>query len=342
MPENTNDDVKTVKLTKTRQELVNKFLSVLKSDEPMMWKKGWEEIDIPHNAISKKDYRGVNRLLLSLISFEKGYTDARWCTFKQANDSGWRIKKGEKAVPIEYWFYYDKSTKKHLTFEEYKNIINENPEKEKEIHLLAQEYYVFNGEQIEGIPPVKKKENTIERIDDIEEFINNLKTEMDIDIKYGGNRAFYIPSVDEIHIPLPEQFFNIYEFYATQLHEIAHATGHEKRLNRNLTGDRYSESYASEELRAEISSCFIANDLKLPGAGKEHNKNHAAYVSSWISKLENDPSELMRAIKDADKITSYIEVKGDLKSIIDRNNKAEISKNKEINKKVRLMTGIVR
>lgn len=55
-------------LNKTRQQLVDMFLVALKSEEPMEWKKGWEALDAPHNAVSHKTYKGINHLLLGLTA----------------------------------------------------------------------------------------------------------------------------------------------------------------------------------------------------------------------------------------------------------------------------------
>lgn len=324
------------KLNKTRQQLVDMFLAALKSEEPMEWKKGWEALDAPHNAVSHKAYKGINHLLLGLTAISKGYTDPRWCTFKQANDNGWKIRKGEKSSIVEYWFLYDKVTKKHLTQSEYNAILKENPEYIRNIHLVSQEYRVFNAEQIEGIPVLEKQNrNKVERLEDVERFIDNLKEDMNIEVLYGGDRACYVPFFDQIHIPHPDSFLDEYEFYATELHEFAHATGAESRLERDLSGHFGSESYAKEELRAEISSCFLSNELGLPSASEEHNKNHAAYVKSWIRTIENDPAELMRAVKDADKITSYLKEKGNLSMILDKSKERNVvqpEKNREQDK----------
>lgn len=313
------------KLNKTRQQLVDMFLAALRSEDPMEWKKGWEALETPYNAVSHKSYKGINHLLLSFVAQNKGFTDPRWCTFKQANDNGWKIRKGEISSIVEYWFFYDKTTKQHMTQSEYNAILKENPEHARNIHLVSQEYRVFNAEQIEGIPVLEKeKQNKIERLEDVELFINNLKENMGIEVLYGGDRAYYAPFFDQIHIPHPDSFHDEYEFYATELHEFAHATGADSRLGRDLSGHFGSDSYAKEELRAEISSCFLSNDLGLPSASEKHNKNHAAYVKSWIQTIENDPAELMRAVKDADKITLYMKEKGNLSRILDKNREHDV------------------
>ena len=95
------------------------------------------------------------------------------------------------------------------------------------------------------------------------------------------------------------------EFYATALHEIGHSTGHESRLNRDLSGRFGSEDYAMEELRAEIASIFMEQDLGVePSEGRL--QNNAAYIQSWKEEIKENPNALFTAITDADKIAKYV------------------------------------
>lgn len=106
-------------------------------------------------------------------------------------------------------------------------------------------------------------------------------------ISHGGNRAYYMPGLDYIQLPNREQFASADKYYATALHELGHWTGHETRLNRDgITGGHAfgSEGYAKEELRAEISSLVVGQEL---GVGHDPEQ-HAAYVANWISILQND------------------------------------------------------
>lgn len=324
-------------LNKTRQQLADMFLEALKSDKPMKWQKGWKNLKMPMNAVSERKYTGINKFFLAFFAEMNGYKDPRWCTFKQANDAGWKIKKGEKAVPVEYWFYYNKDTKTRLTAKEYQTLINDNPDLQERICLLSQTYSVFNAAQINGIPEIQKYQNT--KIESVEKFIDTIKANMDIDIKYSGDRAFYSIEKDTINIPVIESFKNEYEFYATELHELAHATGAEHRLNRDMKGRTEKDEYAKEELRAEIASCFMSNDLKLPETGEEHNKNHIAYVKSWIEIIEDSPAELMKAIKDADVIADYLKDKGEYEKYL----KVSLEKEENIaNKRLNYLSGMAR
>ena len=99
-------------------------------------------------------------------------------------------------------------------------------------------------------------------------------------------------------------FIDEYSYYATELHELCHSTGHESRLNRNLqTKDK--KEYAREELIAEISSSFLMQELNISSTA-EHYDNHKAYIQSWISILKDKPNELFKAINESNKVTKFI------------------------------------
>src|SRR5271166_3468051 len=118
-----------------------------------------------------------------------------------------------------------------------------------------------------------------------------------------GDRAFYRPSTDSIHLPLKEQFPSAGDYYSTLLHELGHWTGHATRLNRNLSDPFGSIGYAREELRAEIASMIIGSEL---GIGYDPGQ-HAAYAASWIQILEDQPFEIFRAAADGEKIHTYLQ-----------------------------------
>ena len=300
---------------KMREEMSAAFIAALKEDK-IPWRRGWE-FSYPVNAITGKEYRGVNRAWLTFITSEKTYSDPRWCTYKQAAEKGWQVKKGEKGTRIEFWSLYDTEEKKKLTYAENKKLQDELPHDEyvKRVKPISNVYSVFNGEQIDGIPEyVPDRKYGEINPDEILGYRDKLLTNMDLILNEGGQSAFYTPSSDSITMPIISKFENSYEYISTFLHECGHATGHEKRLHRDLSGTFGSESYAKEELRAEISSAFTTAELGInTGEETEHMKNHKAYIQSWVSVLENDPNELFRAIKDAEKISDYLIEKGEFK-----------------------------
>jgi putative DNA primase/helicase len=113
---------------------------------------------------------------------------------------------------------------------------------------------------------------------------------------------YYDLLTDSIHIPGRERFPSAADYYATLLHELGHWTGHQSRLNRDMKNLYGPVGYAREELRAEIASLIISSEL---GIGYDPSQ-HAAYVASWITVLEEDPLEIFRAAADAEKIQKYL------------------------------------
>ncbi len=306
-------------MNKTREELAKRFLELLNSDDKNSWKRGWKRLSVAKNGSSGYEYKGVNQFLLSLVALERGYNDGRWFTFKQASDAGYKVKKGEKSTPVEFWSYYDTVTKKNLTYAEVTAILKQNPERNEDIKPVSQVYAVFNAAQLDGIAPepeLTRDEFSNNQI--AKEFTGNLLNAFGIDLVHGGDRAFYSVTKDEIHMPHQTQFYSDYEYYATMLHELAHSTGAEKRLNRDLSGGFGSEKYAMEELRAEITSCFLSNSIGADMDTEEHIQNHEAYVSSWIKRITDKPEELFKAVKDAEKIAEYIEKQGNLEKVLEK------------------------
>ena len=143
---------------------------------------------------------------------------------------------------------------------------------------------------------------------------------MNVGYEESGEDAFYIPSEDKVVIPLRDTFETNYSYYATQLHELSHSTGHKTRLSRNIENYFGTEEYAKEELRAEISSSFLMQKFKLK-YDQRHLNNHKAYIQSWIKVLKNNPQELFNAISDSNKIVDYLEENSISKDKINNLNK---------------------
>lgn len=300
-----------------RTELADTFAHVLE-EKGLAWKKEWTGSGggAPHNGITKACYRGSNAFWLSLISMMKGYTDPRWVTMVQIMDHDgkyhpkekWHLKKGSKATYVEYWYPYDLKNKKALTWEQYKDVLS-NGRKDTEFKLSTRYTGVFNAQDIEGMPEIQVPQNVGIEAD---ELIVKLCTGMTIEIfTDGGDRAYYSPSKDEIHLPTPESFTSTYAFNATALHELSHSTGHPDRLNRNMGGFFGSMEYAYEELVAEMCSCFMGVNLSI-AATPQHIDNHKAYVQSWIQAIRDKPETLIRAIKDAQAAASFMDWKAGL------------------------------
>lgn len=263
------------------------------------WQKPWNGvISRPHNPLTESQYSGANWLFLQMAAEMQGFSDPRWMTFKQITDAGGHVKKGSRGVPCLYWA--DKwldAEGKPLSAKE----VRELPPESRQRILIPCRFVVFNAEQTEGLnlPEWKSPEiawDPNERAEKILKASNAV-----INHKF-GNAAFYSPSTDSITLPERGQFAKASDYYDTALHELGHWTGHESRLNRDLSGRFGTPDYAKEELRAEIASMMLASEIGLP-----HNtQQHAAYVASWIKVLREDPAEIIRASADAQKITEFV------------------------------------
>lgn len=302
------------KLTPQRKRLIDAILKNLEN-EKSLYMQGWRVNGAPVSAVTGKKYNGVNRMFLTAATMQKGYKDNRWLTFKQMEEKGWSFKRDEEGnslgknagVPIEFFELRDRETKKPFD----KSVLDGFTEDERDAYMeenvfaLRKYYVVFNGDVIEGIPERERKEPDPTGRNERAEAILKFWSENEAIIIYGGDRAFYGRASDEIHLPEREQFFSLPEFYSTALHEVGHSTGHETRLNRNL-GDKFgTPEYAEEELRAEIASMFIEQDLEVT-VEEKHIENNGAYIKGWYEKIKDDPNVLFKAIADAEKITQFV------------------------------------
>ena len=305
------------RLTPQRKQLVDQVLANLDKGN-LFWTQGWVAAGAPESAVTGKKYRGINNLYLSLVAMAENYGDNRWATFRQMEEKGWTFKKDEeghtlgkgKSVSVEYYEMRDKETKRRfdrsvldgMTFDEQREYMDKN------VYWLRKFYRVFNCSLMDGVPakemPMIDVNDRIEKAEAILDYWNANESK----IVYGGSQAFYRPSTDEVHLPEREKFKSTQSFYDTALHEIGHSTGHESRLNRDLLGGFGSQSYAMEELRAEIASIFMAQDLGIEPS-EDRLQNNVAYIQSWKDEIKENPNALFTAIADADKIARYVSSK---------------------------------
>lgn len=315
-----------------RKKLADIFIQAL-TEKELNWKKGWVSGNIksPVNAVTGKQYKGINHftlMLQTMKAMDNGeIPDNRWATFKQINDKGWKVKAHSHGIKIEYWQAYDFLHKKPISWDDYqKNLRSATPN--KNLGIIAKYYVVFNGRDIEGIPEFKSSKPSLSINDDL---IKKISAGMDVKlINDGGNRAFYHPAHDIVHMPTKQSFISDYHYNSTALHELSHATGAAKRLNRNIVNQFGTEKYAYEELVAEISSCFMGEHLHVVQT-KEHIENHKAYVQSWIKDIRDKPDVLIKAIRDAGSAADLLEYHA---GILTKAEYQKIAENAEIEKAV--------
>lgn len=281
-----------------REELTQRIIDQLEAGTAP-WIKPWEARlgDLPFNPTTGKPYRGANSLYLSM----SGYSDPRWATYKQAQEKGWQVRKGEKGSWIEYWQF----TEQKKVLDGQGKPVKENGkiktitvklDKPRVFHAV-----VFNLSQMDNVPEYKLEDRKYEwdPVERAEQILAASGAKIYHD-QFDG--AYYSPAHDDIHMPDKGQFPTVADYYGTALHELGHWTGHASRLNRDLTGGFGSEKYAKEELRAELSSYFLAEKLGIP----HKPERHASYIQSWLRALKEDKNEIFRAARDAEKIVDYV------------------------------------
>ena len=263
------------------------------------WQKPWQpgQQFMPYNPTTGKDYRGGNVLWL----MAQGHSDPRWMTYRQATTEGAQVRKGEHGTQIEYWI-----TRGSEPVTDDKGAPVRGDDGKPLMRTVEYErprvktFTVFNGEQIDGLPPPPTR--TVAEWDRHQR-AEAILTGSGARIEHqAGNKAYYQPSTDKIVMPERGQFPAADGYYATAIHELGHWTGAPDRLDRDLAHPFGSEGYAREELRAEIASLMLGTEI---GLGHDPSR-HVAYVASWIKALENDPQEIFRAAADSEKITAML------------------------------------
>lgn len=275
-----------------REEITQRIIAAIEAGTPP-WRAGWSSGQLCFNANSGKPYQGINQLLLGM----SGHADPRWLTFKQAKRKGLHVKKGEKSTKIVRLVEVDnreQGSESHDTVAE-----------DKASKLVMRYFDVFNAAQIEGLVPVPPRENAIEPMAAADAVVEGMKT-TGLMVLHGARVACYSPQMDTVRMPDKADFLSTEDYYSTLLHECAHATGAEKRLDRLNPAARFgSADYAKEELKAEIASAMMSAELGIP-LGTTHMENHAAYVASWLQALRDDKNEIFRAAGAAQGICNYL------------------------------------
>lgn len=272
------------------QAVTDKIIALLEKGVAP-WRKPWStgNAGAPRNLVSDKPYSGINYFLLGCQEYESPY----WLTFKQALDQGGHVRKGEKGSLCIFWKIYEKADDKA------ESGVKRLP--------VLRHYTVFNARQCDGLdyPEVEiqtwPEHKRIEKAEEIQFGMPDRPT-----VHYGGGRAFYSPSEDLVMVPELQRFEKPQEFYSVLFHELAHSTGHMKRLNRegitkpHAFGDPI---YSREELIAEMAASFLCAQCGIETATLE---NSAAYLQGWVKALRGDKKLVVTAAANAQKAADYI------------------------------------
>ena len=250
------------------------------------WVKPWKagiEHGADRNMVTGKAYQGINRLILGMAGLTRSIPV--WATYKQWQDLGGQVKKGEKGTSIVFFTPHAKG-KDAATGEE-------------KTYMLLKQSFVFNADQVDGIQitPKTVEINEVERDNNCESFI--LRT--GATISHGGDSAFYSSTHDSIKLPHPQTFDGMSNYYATAFHELTHWTGNKTRLDRKF-GERFGNpDYAFEELVAELGAAFLCQDYRIAG-----ELRHAGYISHWLKACRDDSKAIFKAAALAQKAADYL------------------------------------
>jgi antirestriction protein ArdC len=238
-------------------------------------------------------YRGINVVLLWLSALHRHYVSPLWMTYKQAIELDGQVRRGETGSLV---VYADRFTRREL---------NDKGEREETEIPFLKTYTVFNSEQIDGLPAhyyatSAPDPRSVERIERVEQFFAQTKA----DVRHGGGLPYYVQSADFIQMPVRDAFTDANNYYATLAHEVTHWTGHRSRLGRQFGRERFGdETYAMEELVAEMGAAFLCADL---GLTLEPRHDHAAYIASWLKVLRNDKRAVFTAASHAQRAADFV------------------------------------
>lgn len=287
---------KSTKPAKNVYDIVTEQIISMLEKGVIPWKKTWSGSSvgwIPRNAVTKKEYRGMNIFLLASM----GYTNPYWLSFKQCSDLGGKVKKGERSSICVYWQITEKE-----------ELDPETKKMEKKKRFLLRYYNVFNVSQCEGLPEIYEEKietrSKGEAIKSCEKLVRGYKAKPSI--KHDSQQAYYHPTKDIVNMPKKESFDSSEAYYATLFHELVHSTGHVNRLGRKGIMDRTffgSEDYSKEELIAEMGASFLC---AFGGISPKTIDNSASYISNWMTALKGDSKLVVHAAGAAQKASDYI------------------------------------
>jgi antirestriction protein ArdC len=293
MPRNQKFDV--------HQEITNRIVDAIETAGafrlPWIRDKGGS-MKRPANIASGNPYNGVNIVSLWVSALASDYPSHLWGTYRQWQQRGCQVRKGEKSSLVVFY--------KTLEIEEKNEDTGENGTTER---LIARASHVFNAAQVDDfeLEPATDlpDEPAFDPIARAEAFAQSTGAV----IEEGGDRACYIPSADIIRMPDRNRFTGTETttpaegFYSTLCHELTHWSGAKSRLNRDLTGRFGSDSYAMEELVAELGAAFLCSELTIT---PEPRTDHASYIASWLKVLKNDKRAVFAAASKASEAANWL------------------------------------
>ena len=316
------------------QTFADMIIARMETIEASNWKKGWTDgeamIGLPQN-VTGRVYTGSNAFLCQLHTMKKNYKVPVYFTHKQIRDLGAHPKKGEKSIPIFKWglSIYNRENGKKVTLKEYDSLPKEERDEKYKVIPYLKIFKEWNIDQTnleevnkEKYDALLSKFETKEIKDDkgmysnaaIDQMLASQSWVCPVEYNQQNPSALYNKSKDLIIVPRKDQFKisdtpeEIYkdgeEYYSSLIHEMAHSTGHESRLNRlNPDGKFGGSEYAKEELVAELTAAMVGSAL---GFDSRIRDNNTAYIKSWMNALKKEPKFLLSVMSDVNKASAMV------------------------------------
>ncbi|WDF77033.1 zincin-like metallopeptidase domain-containing protein [Mucilaginibacter sp. KACC 22773] len=285
-------------------QLSDKLIAEIKEGNSLFQKpvkdNGLPAFVTPVNPTTGKGYSAMNALILGM----QRHDDPRWMSADAARYAGNWVKKDEKGTLIEFPKTSDIQA---IRTAEGDRIKKDGVTQTKTVEFdkpQRGQAFLFNAEQMNDIMPLEEflqKQDSEQKLDPTERATKLIQDSKAI-IIHGGQEAFYDKQRDAIFLPEPEEFDNEVKYLQVAIHQLAHWTGHEDRLNRPMEGKFGSMDYAREEMRAAIAAVLIGGELKIG-----HNfGQQAAYMNTFAKILKDEPFEIAKASRDAQKIANLL------------------------------------
>jgi antirestriction protein ArdC len=257
----------------------------------MPWHTSGRNAFSPINIASRKAYRGINTVCLWGAAQAKNYDSGEWGTYKQWQERGAQVRKGEKSTTVVFWKFADNI--------ESQEDGDEQPAGSSRL-LFTRGYAVFNAAQVDGYTSKPEPDvPMLERIQQADEFFKSIGAS----VRYGGNQAYYAPMSDHIQMPPIQAFKQSFCYYSALAHEHTHWTAAAARCNRQL-GKRFGDNtYAVEELIAELGAAFTCAHLAL---SSEPREDHAQYINSWLRVLKAEKRAIFTAASKAQQACDWL------------------------------------
>ncbi len=272
------------------QDMTDLILSQV--DEAGEWKPCWQGMSNgrPVNAVTGHAYRGVNILSCWVSAARRGFPTMRFASFKQWQDAGAQVRKGEKGTPIIFYKVLPGKAE-------------DDPDR-----MVLKGSHVFNAAQVDGVP--QQDADPVDLLDDaqrmarIEHWLATRQHAYRLTHDAGDQRAYYNPGNDSINMPAFGRFIDAEHYYSTLFHELTHWTGAKHRLDRADLANYRDERRAREELVAELGAAFLCAEHRIAQTTRD---DHVSYVASWLKVLKNDKRAIVQAASLASAAVDHLE-----------------------------------